>query len=361
MRARPLLAVWMGHAGCTPPPPRLHDILTLRRAASEPERARSLGRLPPATLDRSSHPGAHPGLCGRSTVLHRNSSIRAPGGTHDRIPDPSPPGGGDRLRLRRPVRCQAAQARRRGRHGDQPDDAPPVPAAAVPGRDRHPVRGRDRARPRARCSVARTDTEVLLGEVIDVDLTARTVTSTAGEITTVTPYDSLIVAAGASTSYFGNDEFAEFAPGLKSIDDALELRGRILSAFEYAELETDDAARDEWLTFAVVGAGATGVEMAGQISGVVAPHAGQGLPQHRHPQDPHRARRRARRRPRRVRDEAVGRRRRTAEEDGHRGLARREGRRGGRAQPHRRGQERAPHGDPGAHRRVGRRAFAARR
>jgi NADH dehydrogenase len=107
---------------------------------------------------------------------------------------------------------------------------------------------------------------VLLGEVTDIDLTARTVASSAGDITTTTHYDSLIVAAGATTSYFGHDDFELDAPGLKSIDDALELRGRILSAFEYAELETDPAVRDEWMTFAVVGAGATGVEMAGQIS-----------------------------------------------------------------------------------------------
>ena len=108
--------------------------------------------------------------------------------------------------------------------------------------------------------------QVLLGEVTDIDLAAKTVTSSAGGITAVTPYDSLIVAAGATTSYFGNDDFELYAPGLKSIDDALELRGRILSAFEFAELEQDQQARDEWLTFAVVGAGATGVEMAGQIS-----------------------------------------------------------------------------------------------
>jgi NADH dehydrogenase len=108
--------------------------------------------------------------------------------------------------------------------------------------------------------------QVLLGEVTDIDVDARTVTSHGGGRTTVTGYDSLIVAAGAETSYFGNDDFVEFAPGLKSIDDALEVRGRILSAFEFAELETDPRARDEWLTFAVVGAGATGVEMAGQIS-----------------------------------------------------------------------------------------------
>ena len=108
--------------------------------------------------------------------------------------------------------------------------------------------------------------DVLLGEVTDIDLVAHTVTSTAGQLTTVTPYDSLIVAAGANTSYFGNEDFELHAPGLKSIDDALELRGRILSAFEYAELEPDERKREEWLTFVVVGAGATGVEMAGQIS-----------------------------------------------------------------------------------------------
>jgi NADH dehydrogenase len=108
--------------------------------------------------------------------------------------------------------------------------------------------------------------KVLLGEVTGIDLQAHTVVSTAGDITTTTHYDSLIVAAGASTSYFGHDEFAIDAPGLKSIDDALEIRGRILSAFEFAELEHDQAARDEWLTFAVIGAGPTGVEMAGQIS-----------------------------------------------------------------------------------------------
>jgi NADH dehydrogenase len=107
---------------------------------------------------------------------------------------------------------------------------------------------------------------VLLGDVSGIDLAAHTVTSEAGGEHTVTHYDSLIVAAGASTSYFGNDAFEANAPGLKSIDDALDVRARIFSAFEFAELESDETLRDEWLTFAVVGAGATGVEMAGQIS-----------------------------------------------------------------------------------------------
>src|SRR4051794_10329376 len=112
----------------------------------------------------------------------------------------------------------------------------------------------------------RKNVRVLLGDVEDINLQDRAVVSTAGDITTTTHYDSLIVAAGATTSYFGHDEYAIDAPGLKSVDDALEIRGRILSAFEYAELESDPALRDEWLTFAVIGAGATGVEMAGQIS-----------------------------------------------------------------------------------------------
>jgi NADH dehydrogenase len=79
------------------------------------------------------------------------------------------------------------------------------------------------------------------------------------------PYDTLIVAAGASQSYFGHDEFAMFAPGMKTIDDALELKRRIFGAFEMAEIAIDDAEQRDWLTVAVVGAGPTGVEIAGQI------------------------------------------------------------------------------------------------
>lgn len=106
---------------------------------------------------------------------------------------------------------------------------------------------------------------VLLGEVYDIDLTAGTVTSKLMGMETVTPFDSLIVAAGAQQSYFGNDQFATYAPGMKTIDDALELRGRILGAFEAAEVTDDPAERQRRLTFVVVGAGPTGVEVAGQI------------------------------------------------------------------------------------------------
>jgi NADH dehydrogenase len=107
---------------------------------------------------------------------------------------------------------------------------------------------------------------VILGDVTEIDLEARTVTSHIQAKRTVTHFDSLIVAAGAGQSYFGNDQFAEYAPGMKTIDDALELRGRIFGAFELAELAETDEEIDRFLTFVVVGAGPTGVEMAGQIA-----------------------------------------------------------------------------------------------
>ena len=108
-------------------------------------------------------------------------------------------------------------------------------------------------------------TSVVLGEVRRVDLAARALTMHQGDGVHTLGYDSLIVAAGSVTSYFGRDELSRWAPGMKSIDDALELRGRIFGAFEMAEVEADEVRRTEWLTFAVVGGGPTVVEMAGQI------------------------------------------------------------------------------------------------
>ncbi len=106
------------------------------------------------------------------------------------------------------------------------------------------------------------NTTVLLGEAIDIDVGARRIVlSDGGPI----PYDSLIVATGARFSYFGHDEWATAAPGLKSVDDALEMRRRILIAFEAAEREADPARRAEWMTFVVVGGGPTGVELAGAL------------------------------------------------------------------------------------------------
>jgi len=110
---------------------------------------------------------------------------------------------------------------------------------------------------------------VLLAEATGFELDARTVQLGSlpnGEDGRTIEYDTLVVAGGSAYSYFGHDEWAKFAPELKSLAGALELRSRILSAFEAAEVELDPAARAAWLTFVVVGGGPTGVEMAGQIS-----------------------------------------------------------------------------------------------
>ncbi|MGO4255007.1 NAD(P)/FAD-dependent oxidoreductase [Marmoricola sp. RAF53] len=108
---------------------------------------------------------------------------------------------------------------------------------------------------------------VEMATVTGFDLAGRRVTAIRPDGTERSyGYDSLIVGGGADQSYFGHDEFARFAPGMKTIDDALELRGRIFGAFEMAESEDDPEARRSWLTFVVVGGGATGVELAGQIA-----------------------------------------------------------------------------------------------
>jgi NADH:ubiquinone reductase (H+-translocating) len=112
--------------------------------------------------------------------------------------------------------------------------------------------------------------QVLLGDVVEINLAERYVVSELLGHRYETAYDSLIVAAGAGQSYFGNDHFAEFAPGMKTIDDALEVRGRILGAFELAEATSDPALREKLLTFTVVGGGPTGVELAGQIAELAA-------------------------------------------------------------------------------------------
>ncbi|WP_306204129.1 NAD(P)/FAD-dependent oxidoreductase [Actinoplanes sp. RD1] len=108
--------------------------------------------------------------------------------------------------------------------------------------------------------------DVRLGWVTDVDVANKVVSVEAPDIKYTVEYDTLIVGAGASQSYFGNDHFADHAPGMKSIDDALELRARIFGGFELADLQTDPAEQERWMTFVVVGAGPTGVEMAGQIA-----------------------------------------------------------------------------------------------
>ena len=104
---------------------------------------------------------------------------------------------------------------------------------------------------------------VLMGEVIAIDTSLRNVTlEGVGAIT----YDHLIVAAGATHSYFGNDAWSAHAPGLKTLEDAFALRRRVLLAFEHAERETNTEKRCAWLTFAIIGAGATGVALAGTLA-----------------------------------------------------------------------------------------------
>jgi NADH:ubiquinone reductase (H+-translocating) len=106
------------------------------------------------------------------------------------------------------------------------------------------------------------NTSVILGEATAIDLQRKKIALVDGQVT----YDYLIVATGVTHSYFGHPEWEAAAPGLKSIEDALEIRRRVLLAFEAAEREEDDAKRTAWMTFVVVGGGPTGVELAGALS-----------------------------------------------------------------------------------------------
>jgi NADH dehydrogenase len=109
--------------------------------------------------------------------------------------------------------------------------------------------------------------KVVLGEVTDLDLDKRQVAVASPDGATMElPYDTLVVAAGATHAYFGHDEWAAYAPGMKTLEDARHLRNQVLTAFELAELTTDPVERGRYLTFVVVGAGPTGVEIVGQIA-----------------------------------------------------------------------------------------------
>jgi len=127
----------------------------------------------------------------------------------------------------------------------------PAPAIAAP--IRHVLRKQ----------IAQGHLTVLMGEVTSIDTASSCVVLDGGEHL---HYDQLIVAAGATHSYFGRDDWAKYAPGLKTLGDAFTIRRRVLTAFEQAEREPDPAKRVPWLTFAVVGAGPTGVEMAGTMA-----------------------------------------------------------------------------------------------
>src|SRR4051812_1457295 len=142
---------------------------------------------------------------------------------------------------------------RRNFHLFQPLTYQVATGALSPGEVAYPLRAIFKRHPNVR---------VLLAEVTGFDLDARQVQLGAGSV----PYDTLIVAGGSHYSYFGHDDWRPLAPEVKSLESALAMRGRILSAFETAETEPDAALRRALLTFVVVGAGPTGVEMAGQIA-----------------------------------------------------------------------------------------------
>jgi NADH dehydrogenase len=141
---------------------------------------------------------------------------------------------------------------RRNHHLFQPLLYQVATAALNPGDIAYPIRSVLRKQMNARTLLARADS---------IDLERRTITLADGELC----YDYLIVATGATHSYFGQD-WEKWAPGLKTIEDALEIRRRVLSAFEAAERETDAGKQKQLLTFVVVGAGPTGVELAGALS-----------------------------------------------------------------------------------------------
>ncbi|MDH7795449.1 MULTISPECIES: NAD(P)/FAD-dependent oxidoreductase [unclassified Beijerinckia] len=143
---------------------------------------------------------------------------------------------------------------RRNYHLFQPLLYQVATAALSPGQIAQPIRAILRHQANA---------TVLLDEITGIDKARKVVQGRqAGEIA----YDTLILATGATHAYFGHDEWADVAPGLKTLDDATAIRRRILEAFEYAELATDAAIREAFLTFVVIGAGPTGVEMAGAIA-----------------------------------------------------------------------------------------------
>jgi NADH dehydrogenase len=151
---------------------------------------------------------------------------------------------------RAPVRVTLVD--RRNHHLFQPLLYQVATAALSPGDIASPIRAVLRRQ---------RNTRVLLAEVVGVDLAARQVMLADGQALS---YDYLVLATGSRTTYFGHDAWEARAPGLKTIEDALEMRRRVLLAYEHAERELDPAARRRLLTFVVIGGGPTGVELAGR-------------------------------------------------------------------------------------------------
>ncbi|WP_375771430.1 NAD(P)/FAD-dependent oxidoreductase [Archangium gephyra] len=176
-------------------------------------------------------------------------------GTRDTLPHVVILGGGfgglyaARSLREAPVRVTVVD--RQNHHLFQPLLYQVATATLSPGEIASPIRG-----------LLGRDVTVLLAEVTGVDVAGKRVLLSDGELS----YDYLVIATGATHSYFGHDEWARHALGLKTIDDALEIRRRVLLAFELAERETDPVRRRELLTFVIIGAGPTGVEMAGALA-----------------------------------------------------------------------------------------------
>jgi NADH:ubiquinone reductase (H+-translocating) len=207
--------------------------------------------------------------------------VRRPGGaepllnrgypaTMSRLPSPPSPssrprvvvvgggfGGISATRALRDTPCQVILLDRQNHHLFQPLLYQVATAALSPADIAHPIRSIFRRQ---------DNVQVVMGEVESVDLARRSVLVGEDEV----PYDWLVLAPGVTHAYFGNDHWAERAPGLKTIDDALEIRRRVLLAFEEAELEDDPEAREAKLTFVIVGGGPTGVELAGALREIAA-------------------------------------------------------------------------------------------
>jgi NADH dehydrogenase/putative oxidoreductase len=166
-------------------------------------------------------------------------------------------GGISAVRGLRGAPCRVTLIDRRNHHLFQPLLYQVATASLSPADIATPIRGMLRSQDNVR---------VLLGEVTGVEAKDKAVTLTRSRIT----YDYLILATGARHSYFGRDEWAPFAPGLKSIEDATAMRARLLRAFEEAENADADSEREAWLTFVIVGGGPTGVELAGAIAELAA-------------------------------------------------------------------------------------------
>src|SRR5678815_1831409 len=163
-------------------------------------------------------------------------------------------GGLTAAKILRNTECRVTLLDRRNHHVFQPLLYQVAAAALSPGDIAAPIRWVLR---RSR------NVRVLLAEVATIDVDTRRVVLTDAESVA---YDYLIVAPGASHTYFGHPEWESSAPGLKTLEDAYEIRRRVLLAFERAERETDAAKRAAWLTFVVIGGGATGVELSGAFA-----------------------------------------------------------------------------------------------